>query len=355
MSHQRIRTICLICCLTLGSTSCATTGYYLQSLNGHLDLLLKKRAISTILDAKNTDELLRDKLEMVLEIRRFASEHLNLPVNDSYSDYADLGRNFVVWNVFATPELSLQAKQWCFLFVGCLNHRGYYSAEAANRYAQKLEAQGHDVFVGGVTAYSTLGWFDDPVLNTMLSRDTNYLANVIFHELSHQKLYLKNDTAFNEAFAETVAQTGVQYWLDVYGTAASRQKFLDKQLDKTSFVNLILKYKKKLEMIYNSEISLDEKRAKKKLLLNQLVKKYGNQYKTGRNTGRYVAWLSSGLNNAKLASVITYQEHVSGFLAIFDRDHGNYQKFHESVEKLSKCDKHKRKSILVNNITVFQC
>ena len=339
----------------LGSTSCATTSYYLQSLNGHVDLLLKRQPISGILASQNTDKLLRDKLEMVLEIRRFASEHLGLPDNGSYSDYADLGRNFVVWNVFAAPELSLQAKQWCFLFVGCLNYRGYYSEEAANRYAQTLEAQGHDVFVGGVTAYSTLGWFNDPVLNTMLNRDNNYLASVIFHELSHQKFYLKNDTAFNEAFAEMVAQTGVQYWLNLHGTAASRQKFLDKRSDETSFVNLILKYKEKLEMTYNSEISTDEKRANKKFLLNQLAEEYKNQYETGGNSGRYITWLSSGLNNAKLTSVITYQDYVSGFLTIFNHEYGNYQKFYGSVEKLSKCDKFRRKSILENKITEFQC
>jgi len=355
MNYQRIKRICLICCLMLGLTSCATTSYYLQSLNGHVDLLLKRQTISGILASQNTDKLLRDKLEMVLEIRRFASEHLGLPDNGSYSDYVDLGRNFAVWNVFAAPELSLQAKQWCFLFVGCLNYRGYYSEEAAYRYAQTLEAQGHDVFVGGVTAYSTLGWFNDPVLNTMINRDNNYLASIIFHELSHQKIYLKNDTAFNEAFAEMVAQTGVQYWLDLHGTAASRQKFLDKRLDETSFVNLILKYKEKLEMTYNSEMFIDEKRANKKSLLNQLAEEYENQYETGGNTGRYVTWLSSGLNNAKLASVITYQDYVSGFLTIFNHEHGNYQKFYESVEKLSKCDKYRRKSILEDNITDFQC
>ncbi|MCH8263480.1 MAG: aminopeptidase [Proteobacteria bacterium] len=355
MNYQRIKRICLICCLMLGSTSCATTSYYLQSLNGHVDLLLKRQTISGILASQNTDKLLRDKLEMVLEIRRFASEHLSLPDHGSYSDYADLGRNFVVWNVFAAPELSLQAKQWCFLFVGCLNYRGYYSEEAANRYAQTLEAQGYDVFVGGVTAYSTLGWFNDPVLNTMLNRDNNYLASVIFHELSHQKLYLKNDTAFNEAFAEMVAQTGVQYWLDLHGTATSRQNFLDKRSDETAFVNLILKYKEKLEMTYNSEISTNEKRANKKFLLNQIAEEYENQYETGGNTGRYVTWLSSGLNNAKLTTVITYQDYVSGFLTIFNHEYRNYQKFYESVEKLSKCDKFRRKSILEDKITYFQC
>ncbi len=339
----------------LGLTSCTTASYYLQSLNGHVDLLLKRQTISKILASQNTDILLRDKLEMVLKIRRFASEHLSLPDNNSYSDYADLDREFVIWNVFATPELSLQAKQWCFLFVGCLNYRGYYSEETANRYAQILKAQGYDVFVGGVTAYSTLGWFNDPVLNTMLNRDNDYLASVIFHELSHQKLYLKNDTAFNEAFAETVAQTGMQFWLDLHGNAASRQNLLDKQSDETSFVNLILKYKEKLEMTYNSESSDNEKRANKKFLLNQIAEEYENQYKTGDNTGRYATWLSSGLNNAKLTTIVTYQDYVSGFLAIFNHVDRNYQKFYRSVEKLSKCDKFKRKSILEDKITDFQC
>jgi len=261
-----------------GSVSCASTSYYLQSLNGHLDLLLRKQPISEILASQDTNTLLQGELEMALDIRKFASEHLALPDNDSYSEYADLDRDFVVWNVFATPELSLDTKKWCFLLVGCLNYRGYYSEQAAKRYAQELEAQGYDVFVGGVTAYSTLGWFNDPVLNTMLGRENHYLASVIFHELSHQKVYLKNDTPFNEAFAETIAQIGVQQWLDQHGTDAAKSIFLEKQSNEILFVNLILQYKKKLEYIYNLDISVNDKRASKKLLLGQLVEAYESQY-----------------------------------------------------------------------------
>lgn len=355
MNPQQIKHIFLISFLALASTSCATTAYYLQSVNGHIDILMRKQPIPEVLVSEDTDEILQEKLAMVLDIRRFATDHLALPNNDSYTEYADLGRDFVIWNVFATPELSLETRQWCFLFVGCLNYRGYYSKETAIKYAQQLETQGYDVFVGGVTAYSTLGWFNDPVLNTMLGRNNLYLANVIFHELAHQKFYLKNDTAFNEAFAETVAQTGVQRWLELHGTDSAKKRFSDKRADEILFVNLVLKYKEKLESIYNSDISINEKRASKKLLLDQLAEKYEALYQAGENTGQYLSWLSSGLNNAKLATVITYQDYVAGFLALFQHVHGNYQKFYELVKKLSNCDKVRRKSILEDNITDFQC
>ena len=210
-------------------------------------------------------------------------------------------------------------------------------------------------FVGGVAAYSTLGWFNDPVLNTMLGRDKFYLANVIFHELAHQKFYLKNDTAFNEAFAETVAQTGVQRWLELKGSKADIRKFSARQSDEDLFVNLILKYKNKLGVIYNSDSVIDEKRASKDLLLSQLEEEYKALYQAGESSGQYLSWFSSGLNNAKLATVITYQDYVAGFLALFHHVGGNYQKFYEFVKNLGNCDNVTRKSILEDKVTVFQC
>jgi predicted aminopeptidase len=370
VNHKKIRHILLISFLTLGSASCASTAYYLQSVNGHLDVLMRKQPIPEVIASEDTDEILQEKLEMAVDIRRFAIEHLVLPDNDSYTEYADLDRDFVIWNVFATPELSLEPKQWCFLFVGCLNYRGYYSKKSAFKYAQELETKGYDVFVGGVTAYSTLGWFNDPVLNTMLERDEFYLANVIFHELAHQKFYLINDTAFNEAFAETVAQTGVQLWLEQQGSDAAKRRFSDKQSDKTLFINLVLKYKEKLESVYNSDSPVEEKRTSKKLLLDQLAEEYAALYQTsqpqagqpvpglsdtGENKGQYSEWFSSGLNNAKLATVITYQDYVAGFLALFQHVGENHQNFYELVLRLSNCDKVRRNSILENNITEFQC
>ncbi len=355
MKHRQIKYIFLISLLTLGPVSCASTTYYLQSVNGHIDIHTKKQPISEVLVTEETDEILQGKLKMVIDIRRFASEHLALPENDSYTEYADLDRDFVIWNVFATPELSLEPKQWCFLFVGCLDYRGYFSKETAIEYAQKLETQGYDVFVGGVAAYSTLGWFNDPVLNTMLGIDKIYLANVIFHELAHQKFYLKNDTAFNEGFAETVAQTGVQRWLELNGSDADIRKYSAKRSDENLFVNLVLKYKKKLGIIYNSDSAIDEKMASKDLLLSQLEEEYKVLYQAGKNSGQYLSWLSSGLNNAKLATVITYQDYVAGFLTLFHHVHGNYQNFYELVKYLGNCNKFTRKSILENKVTVFQC
>ena len=360
MNHQQIKHIFLITILTLGSTSCASATYYLQSVNGHLDVLKRKQPISEVIASEDTDEILQEKLEMVVDIRRFASEYLALPDNDSYTEYADLEREFVIWNVFATPELSLESEQWCFLFVGCLNYRGYYAKESAFRFAQELETQGYDIFVGGVTAYSTLGWFNDPVLNTMLGRDEFYLANVIFHELAHQQFYLKNDTAFNEAFAETVALTGVQLWLQQQGSDAAKRRVSAKQSDRTLFVNLVLKYKEKLESVYHSGSSIEEKRRNKKLLLEQLTVEYTTLHQVDQSQsqdygGQYAAWMSSGLNNAKLATVITYQDYVAGFLALFHHVGENHQNFYELVLKLSNCDKVRRNSILENNITEFQC
>ena len=355
MKRWQIKHIFLISFLTLGSVSCASPAYYLQSVNGHIDILMRKQPISEVLLTEDIDEILQEKLEMVLDIRRFATEHLALPNNDSYTEYADLDRDFVIWNVFATPELSLEPKRWCFLFVGCLNYRGYFSKETATMYAQELEIQGYDIFVGGVTAYSTLGWFNDPVLNTMLGRDEFYLANVIFHELAHQKFYLKNDTAFNEAFAETVAQKGVQRWLELNGSDTDKRRFSAKRSDEASFVNLVLKCREKLESIYNSDSSVDEKRASKKLLLDQLAEEYAALYQAGQNSGQYSRWLSSGLNNAKLTTVITYQDYVAGFLALYNHVGENHQNFYKLVQKLSICDKVRRKSILEDKITDFQC
>jgi predicted aminopeptidase len=355
MNYKQIKHIFLIAFLMLGSSSCASTAYYLQSVNGHIDILMRKQPIPEVIASEDTDEILQEKLEMVVDIRRFASEYLALPDNDSYTEYADLEREFVIWNVFATPELSLEPKQWCFLFVGCLNYRGYYAKESAFRYARELETQGYDIFVGGVTAYSTLGWFNDPVLNTMLGRDEFYLVNVIFHELAHQKFYLRNDTAFNEAFAETVAHTGVQIWLQQQGSDAAKMRFSAKQSDRTLFVNLVLKYKEKLESVYNSDSAIEEKRIAKRLLLDRLAEEYAELNQAVENGGQYSEWFSSGLNNAKLATVITYQDYVAGFLALFHHVGENHQNFYELVLKLSNCDKVRRNSILENSITEFQC
>src|SRR5690606_9273372 len=175
-----------------------------------------------------------------------------------------------------TPELSLQNRQWCYLIAGCLSYRGYFSEESAQRFAQELKSQGDDVFVGGVTAYSTLGWFADPILNTMLGRGDFYLARVIFHELAHQKVYIKNDTEINEAFADTVAETGLRRWFDSHYNSAiiSQEQFETAQREEDEFVELVLKYRTLLEDLYQSGITDTQKRLQKNILFEQMKNEY---------------------------------------------------------------------------------
>ncbi len=236
-------------------SSCATLSYYGQSIIGHLQIMGKKQPINNLLSAPGLSTQLREKLIRTLEIRDFATNELRLPDNDSYRFYANLARKYVVWNLIATPEFSLEPVEWCFLIVGCLPYRGYFSKKKAILFADKLRAKGYDVHIGGVTAYSTLGWFDDPVLNTMLQHDKTHLAKVIFHELAHQKIYIKDDANFNEAFADSIALIGVRRWLDAKFTADELHQFEQSQKRENEFIQLVITYKNKLDALYNSNLS----------------------------------------------------------------------------------------------------
>ena len=192
---------------------CADLVYYLQSADGELRVLEARRPISEVLADPATPPALKSRLELVLRLRDFASRELKLPDNGSYRNYADLHRQFIVWNVFAAPEFSVTPKRWCFLIAGCVAYRGYFSREGAEKLAVRLRSEGYDVFVGGVPAFSTLGWFDDPVLNTFINYPEYELARLLFHELAHQRVYAKNDSQFNESFAVTVETVGVERWI----------------------------------------------------------------------------------------------------------------------------------------------
>ena len=175
--------------------------------------LSKREPIGRVIDDPSTPPALRAKLQEVTEIRDFASRDLSLPDNGSYRSYADVGRPYVVWNVVAAPEFSLNPRRWCYPIVGCVAYRGYFHETKARSYAAKLRGEGLDVSVGGVAAYSTLGHFSDPILNTMMGWDDVELASIVFHELTHQLLYARNDSSFNEALATTVEEEGVRRWL----------------------------------------------------------------------------------------------------------------------------------------------
>ncbi len=207
---------CLVNLLVL--SGCSNFGYYSQAIIGHLSIQVNLVPVADIIADSDTPPELKNQLEKVVEMRAYASEHLFLPSNASYSSYTDLKRPYVLWNVVAAPEFSLEPRQWCFPFAGCVQYRGYYAKEDAQVFAAELNKDGDDIYVGGVAAYSTLGWFADPMLNTILFRDDVSLAGLIFHELAHQQLYVKNDSAFNEGFAKTVELEGVRRWLLNHGT-----------------------------------------------------------------------------------------------------------------------------------------
>ncbi len=336
-------------------SGCGSLSYYAQSVNGQLEILQKRQPIDTLIKNNGMPPDTLAQLALVRQIRGFAINKLGLPDNNSYLDYVDLERDFVVWNVFATPELSLQSRQWCYLIVGCLGYRGYFSEEAAYTLARELENQGYDVFVGGVSAYSTLGWFADPVLNTMLHRGDAYLAKVMFHELAHQKIYIKNDTEINEAFADTVADVGMRRWLAQNNSPLSYEKFEKNQALEDEFVELVLRYRNQLDSLYKSDIPDPEKRLNKSAILEKMINEY-KQINSGLNgRARYDAWFATGLNNAKLMAVVTYRKYLTGFKKILLAVDDNLETFYHLAEQLRHCTHEQRRNILLSGNIHFTC
>ena len=343
---------CLLSSIILLS-ACSGISYYSQSISGQLEIVSKKQNINDVIKDVRTPESLRQKLSLVENIRNFAEQQLLLPANGSYEKYVDLGRPYVVWNIFATPELSLEPLHWCFIIVGCLSYRGYFNKTDAEKFASVLEKQGMDVYVGGVRAFSTLGWFNDPVLNTMLYREDHELAKLLFHELSHQKLYIKDDTAFNEAFADTIAIIGTERWL----TKQNRDQHLPHLESKRErqFSKLILEYRTELESIYSSDLNDEQKRSQKSLTIENLRQAYKSLRDSWGGYAAFDAWMDSPINNAKLSAVATYQYFVSDFMTIYRKVGGELSLFYSIVEKLGTCDKSYRHELLEKHATLISC
>ena len=344
---MRIGAILLAAALAAG---CAATTvdlpYYWQSAVGQVSLLQRARPIGELLADPALDERLRPKLRRVQEIRSFASRELGLPDNGSYTRYADLGRPFVVWNVFATPELSMQMKQWCFPVAGCVTYRGYFDREAAERHAAELRSQGWEAYVAGVPAYSTLGWFDDPVLNTFVHRPDGELARLIFHELAHQVLYVKGDSAFNESFATAVEEAAVERWLDAEGNPAVREAYRRFAERRRAFVALLVRHRDALAAVYEGDASDDEKRAGKQAVLASLQEGYRALKAGWGGWAGYDRWFAQPLTNAHLASVATYHELVPGFRRLLDEAGGELPRFFGRARELAALPAAERRALL---------
>lgn len=315
---------------------CSNLGYYAQSVSGQLNLLWKREPINEVVQRAETPAELKNQLTRVIQMRDFATRMLKLPDNGSYRSYADLQREHVVWTVFATPEFSLELRQWCFPFAGCVSYRGHFSPEAAEAFAQPLRAAGDDIYVGGVDAYSTLGWFDDPVLNTFVHRADPYLAGLIFHELAHQQLYVKNDSTFNESFARAVELQGVTLWLKEYGTPEQLIRYQAQEIRQKEFVALIESSRTQLAALYAAALPADEKRARKQQLFDQLQENYGALKKQWDHFTGYDNWFSKQLNNARLASLTTYTDLVPAFEALLRQNKYDFVAFYAAAKELGE-------------------
>jgi predicted aminopeptidase len=319
---------------------CLSACYYVQATRGQMEVLSKREPIDEILENPDTPEELSRKLALVLEARQFSVDELGLPDNKSYRSYTDLERDFVVWNVFAAPEFSLDAREWCYPIVGCVSYRGYFSQEAARKEANKLSEKGFDVAVGGVPAYSTLGNFNDPVLNTMMRWDDIQLVSTLFHELAHQVLYIKNDTAFNESFATTVEEIGIERWLAMRGRKGDMTRYRERKELRRELMNLVNSAREDLRDYYVRDVAAEEKRHLKAGRLKQLSTDVGRTLDAAGRANNH--WLSSELNNARLLPMALYEEHVPAFRAQFVECDFDLTCFYGRAKEISKLKKPER-------------
>ena len=327
--------------------SCSTLSYYAQAVHGHMSLMQAARPIDDWLRDDTTGAPLRDRLLHAREIRRFASDELALPDNDSYKRYADIGRSAVVWNVFATPELSLQLKTWCYPVVGCAAYRGYYERERAEAAAAELRAEGYDVGVTPVPAYSTLGWFSDPLLNTFIESNDADLARLLFHELAHQVVYVSGDTRFNESFATAVERAGVARWLARGADAKATATYQLREQRRAQFIALLREHRASLEALYAAPGDDAHKRAAKAAAFRQLRDDYA-RLRDGPWQGwpGFDAFFARDLNNAHLAALAVYTDLVPGFEKLLAAESSDFARFYARVKAIAALPEAERQRAL---------
>lgn len=330
-----------------GATGCTSISYYAQSLEGHARIMAAREDVGKLIHDPSTPAALRGKLTSASAIRRFATDELALPENSSYRSYVDIHRDAVTWAVFAAPQFSLAPRTWCFPVFGCVPYRGYFDRKSATETAVELHGQGLDVYVTGITAYSTLGWFSDPLLSTMLTQDDSYLASLIFHELAHQRLYVNGDSAFNEAFAVAVETSGVRKWLRANGDRAGLRRYEADRKRRIDFLGLVSKTRDELGQIYLSPRAPEQMAAAKAEAIDRLRMRY-RQLRDKRWGGYrgYDAWFDSPINNAKLAATAVYGEQVPAFLHLFDLCSGDYPRFYASVRRIANLHQPSRSEAL---------
>jgi predicted aminopeptidase len=347
--------------IVFGLSGCETFRFYRQAIKGQYQLIAAQQSIDKLAANSNTEPRLKKQLQLVLELRGFAEKELKLPVDNHYRKYVDVHRPYVVWNVEAAPEFSMEPKSWWYPLVGRLEYHGYFSERGAQHYAGALRKKGYDVYVGGASAYSTLGWFKDPVLNTFIFDPEPDLAETLFHELGHQRVFARGDTDFNEAFATTVGQEGARRWLRAKGDTNAFESYEAELKHNNDFVRLVMDARQELETLYGDErteagkikasktpreIPPDQLRERKKVVFEKLRNRYAQVKAEWGGNGEYDHFFSRQLNNAQLNSVAAYYDLVPGFVQLLKMNGDDLEKFYAAAERLSKKPKKERQQWL---------
>lgn len=342
-----VRVIALLAAST-AVASCALP-FYWQAIGGQLELLRKRTPIEQLLADPALDSSLKSALGAVADIRKFAVTDLELPDNDSYTTYVDLERSYVVWNVVAADEFSVDPKRWCFPFAGCVAYRGFFDRADAERFQAQLVREGYDTYSGGSSAYSTLGYFADPVLSTMIGGGEQYVASLLFHELAHQKLYVKDDSEFSEAFATTVEEYGTTRWLQMHGRDGALDAYRRRLTYRTDFAELVRTQQTRLRKAFARPGTAEEHRTAKALAYDEMRADYASLKQTWGGSGDYDAWFAQPLNNATIAAVATYRRWVPVMRARIEQL--GLTGFYAEMAELAKLDEAQRAARLESWLT----
>ncbi|PCI80958.1 MAG: aminopeptidase [SAR86 cluster bacterium] len=332
----------LLVLLSIALVSCETVGYYSQAARGQLTIVFGREDIQRLVEQQDLPDELQEKFARVLDIREFAESELGLPVGSNYSSYVDIEREHVVWNVFAAPEFSVDPVNWCYPIAGCVAYRGYFSEQSALSYAAKLEEDGFDVYTGGVDAYSTLGWFEDSLLSTVLKRADYQLAGLIFHELAHQLVYLPGDTTFNESFATAVEREGVRRWLTQSNEVSNIDAALLDYDRQRQFVDLVTDYRDRFESLYQLDLNEFSMRNQKLELQQAMREEYAALKQQWQGYEGYDGWFSESLNNAQLSTVASYNDLLPFFAVVFEQSNQNFSAFYTEVGRIADLPERER-------------
>ncbi len=325
---------------------CTDFGYYWHSARGHLAVMNQRVDIEDLLEDQATTVELRERLVLVQEIRRFSVARLALPENDSYRSFVELDRPYLIQNLFAAPEFSTSLQRWCYPIIGCASYRGYYDEERLRTYVDELESAGLEVHIGRVSAYSTLGWFDDPVLSSFINWPDHRLAGLLFHELTHQQIYIDDDTTFNESLASAVQLVGTELWLESRGQQDELEKLSRWSSYRAEVIELIESTRRRLARIYDTDSSDADKRNDKAGVFADARNSHRDIASKHGVSGGFSAWFAGELNNAKIGSVAAYNSQAPAFINMLRAQELDFAAFYDYVAAVGELGKAERDSCL---------